>query len=139
MPSNMNTVNLIGNLTRDPELKQLSGDNELCSMRIAFNTRSNQGGEWGDKANYIDVTVFGRQAGPCAQYLSRGKKIGVTGRLDWREWEDKDGNKRQAIQIIATEVEFLTPVGEDGAAPAARTGNDLPADKPADDYDDVPF
>jgi single-strand DNA-binding protein len=132
----MNTVNLIGNLTRDPELRQTASGTSVCSMRLAFNTRSNQGGEWADKANYIDITVWGRQADLVAEYLTKGKKVGVTGRLEWREWETKDGSKRQSHEIVATDVEFLTPVGEVvAAAAAAPKGNDLPAD----DDDGIPF
>jgi single-strand DNA-binding protein len=133
----MNTVNLIGNLTRDPEVKQTKGGTELASLRVAFNTRAPGGdGEWGDKSNFIDVTVFGRQVPSIEQYLEKGKKVGITGRLDWREWEDKDGNKRQAIQIIATDVQFLSPRDGDTQTAKPKRGNDLPVD---DVDDDIPF
>jgi single-strand DNA-binding protein len=64
-------------------------------------------GEWGDKPNYFDVTVWGNQGESCAQYLSKGRPVGVDGRLDWREWEAQDGTKRQAVEVIADTVQFL--------------------------------
>jgi single-strand DNA-binding protein len=81
----------------------------VCKLRIAVNTRQKDGttGEWGEKPNYFDVTVWGGQGESCAQYLSRGRQVGVDGRLDWREWEAQDGTKRQAVEIIADAVQFL--------------------------------
>ena len=134
MASDMNTVNLIGNLTRDPEVRQTASGTDIASLRLAFNTRSNQGGDWGDKSNYIDVTVFGRQVPSIEQYLEKGKKVGVTGRLEWREWETKDGQKRQMIEIVASDVQFLTPLSGTEATPQPK-GNDLPVDGD----EDIPF
>jgi single-strand DNA-binding protein len=78
------------------------------------NTRQKdaQTGEWGDKPNYFDVTVWGNQGESCAQYLAKGRPVGVDGRLDWREWEAQDGSKRQAVEIIADSVQFLGSRGE---------------------------
>ena len=69
-------------------------------------------GEWGEKPNYFDVTVWGNQGESCAQYLSKGRPVGVDGRLDWREWEAQDGTKRQAVEIIADSVQFLGGRGD---------------------------
>jgi single-strand DNA-binding protein len=73
------------------------------------NTRRKDGatGEWTDKPNYFDVTVWGNQGENCAQYLSKGRPVAIDGRLDWREWEAQDGTKRQAVEIIAESVQFL--------------------------------
>ena len=74
-----------------------------------MNTRQKDGqtGEWGDKPNYFDVTVWGNQGESCAQYLAKGRPVAVDGRLDWREWDAQDGTKRQAVEIIADSVQFL--------------------------------
>lgn len=112
MASSLNTVALIGNLVRDPELRQ-AGSTSVCALRIAVNDRrkNNATGEWEDKPGFFDVTVFAGQGENCAKFLSKGSRIGVSGKLDYREWE-KDGQKRSAVQIIANDVVFLTPKSE---------------------------
>ena len=144
--SNINRVILTGNLTRDPELRSLPSGTSVCNLRVATNTRRKDGstGEWVDKPNYFDVTVWGAQGENCAQYLSKGRPVAVDGRLEWREWQDNSGNKRQSIDIIADSVQFLGSRdggGENGgrftpqsdvpadtadfaSAPAASTGDD---------------
>ena len=107
--TNINRVVLTGNLTRDPELRSLPSGTSVCSLRVACNTRrKDASGEWVDKPNYFDVTVWGAQGENCAQYLSKGRPVAVDGRLEWREWEAKDGSgKRQSVDIIADSVQFL--------------------------------
>jgi single-strand DNA-binding protein len=107
--ANINRVVLVGNLTRDPELRHTGGGTAVCNLRLAVNTRRKDGatGEWTDKPNYFDVAVFGNQAESCAQYLSKGRPVGIDGRLDWQEWEAQDGTKRQKVEIIAESVQFL--------------------------------
>jgi single-strand DNA-binding protein len=106
--SNVNVVVITGNLTKDPELRSTNGGMSVCEMRVAVNSRrKDQSGQWVDKPNFFDVVVFGAQGENCANYLSRGRPLAVEGRLDWREWEAKDGSKRQAVQIIANSVQFL--------------------------------
>ncbi len=108
--SNVNVVVITGNLTRDPELRHTGGGTAICELRIAVNTsrKDGQTGQWVDKANYFDVVVWGGQGENCANYLSKGRPVAIEGRLDWREWEAKDGSgKRQAVQIVANKVQFL--------------------------------
>jgi single-strand DNA-binding protein len=108
--TNINRVVLTGNLTRDPELRSTSSGMAVCSLRVACNTRrkNNATGEWEDKPNYFDVTVWGAQGENCARFLAKGRPVAIDGRLEWREWEDREtGNKRQAIDIIADAVQFL--------------------------------
>jgi single-strand DNA-binding protein len=122
--SNVNVVVITGNLTRDPELRHTGGGTAICELRVAVNSRRKDGqsGEWVDKANYFDVTVWGAQGENCANYLSKGRPVAVEGRLDWREWEAKDGSgKRQAVQIIANTVQFLG--SRDGAGGGQSGGN----------------
>jgi single-strand DNA-binding protein len=108
--ANANLVVLVGNLTRDPELRNLPSGTEVCAMRLAVNDRrKNSDGEWVDYANYFDIDVFGNQANACAQYLSRGRAVYVQGRLRWREWETQEGAKRQHVSVTADRVQFLGP------------------------------
>jgi single-strand DNA-binding protein len=104
---NINRVVLTGNLTRDPELRAV-GETSICKLRIACNTRrkNNSSGQWEEKPNFFDVTVFGARGENCAKYLSKGRPVAIDGRLEWREYE-VDGQKRQSVDIIADNVQFL--------------------------------
>src|SRR5918994_1171975 len=97
--ANINRAILVGNLTRDPELRHTPSGTSVCKLRLAVNSRQKDAatGEWGEKPNYFDVTVWGNQGENCAKFLSKGRPVGVDGRLDWREWEAQDGTKRQAM------------------------------------------
>jgi single-strand DNA-binding protein len=138
--TNINRVVMTGNLTRDPELRSLPSGMSVCSLRIASNTRrkNNSTGEWEDKPNFFDVTVWGAQGENCARYLSKGRPIALDGRLEWREWDDKEGNKRQSIDIIADSVQFLG--GRDDAPNGSGNGGFSPqrSDVPADPGDFQP-
>jgi single-strand DNA-binding protein len=147
MAANINRVVLVGNLTRDPELRHTPSGMAVCSLRIAVNTRrkDSTSGEWTEKPNYFDITVWGNQGESCAQYLAKGRPVAVDGRLEWREWDAQDGTKRQAVEIIADSVQFLGSRGdgEGGGQPqfvpagaAAQTEN---ADFAAGADDDIPF
>jgi single-strand DNA-binding protein len=133
--SNLNVVVLTGNLTRDPELRSLPSGTSVCDLRVAVNTRrkNNATGEWEDKPNYFDVKVWGAQGENCHRFLSKGRPVAVQGRLEWREWETQDGQKRQAVDIIAESVQFLG--GRDDAAGGGFTASaggsrsDVPVDE----------
>jgi single-strand DNA-binding protein len=139
--TNINRVIITGNLTRDPELRSLQSGMSVCSLRVATNTRrkDNQSGEWVDKANYFSVTVWGRQGENAAQYLSKGRPVAIDGRLEWREYTDKDGNKREAIDIIADNVQFLSsPEGFNGGGGGADNGFTARSDIPVSTDDFAP-
>ena len=125
--TNINRVVMTGNLTADPELRSLPSGMSVCSLRIACNTRrKNQGtGEWEDKPNYFNVTVWGAQGENAARFLSKGRPVAIDGRLEWREWEAQDGTKRQATDIIADSVQFLG--SRDEAAPGGAFTGSTPA------------
>ena len=150
MAVNINRVVLTGNLTRDPELKHLPSGTPLCSLRIAVNTRrKDESGQWTDKPNYFDVSVWGNQGESCAQYLAKGRPVAIDGRLEWREWEATDGSgKRQAVEIVADNVQFLGSRGDgDGgggggqqfvpAGASQSNAADFPSQPTGDD--DIPF
>jgi single-strand DNA-binding protein len=132
--SNLNRVIITGNLTRDPELRSLPSGTSVCKLRVAVNSRrkDSASGEWVDKPNYFDVTVWGAQGENCATYLSKGRPVAVDGRLDWREWEAQDGSKRQSVEIIADAVQFL---GSRDSSPGNGNGFTPRSDVPADTSD----
>ena len=149
--SNINRVIITGNLTSDPELRALPSGSSVCKLRVACNTRrkDSASGEWVDKPNYFDVTVWGAQGENCAKYLSKGRGVAIDGRLEWREWETQEGGKRQAVDIIADSVQFLGGGREGGGQEGGFTPSaDVPADTsdfasaPAGQSageDDIPF
>ncbi len=145
--SNINRVVITGNLTRDPDLRELPSGNSICKLRLAVNTRRKEGGEWVDKPNFFDVTVWGAQGVNCKNYLSKGRPVAIDGRLEWREWEDGNGNKRQSVDIVADTVQFLgSRDGGSGDGGGFTPRADVPADTsdfssgPAGGVDDdIPF
>jgi single-strand DNA-binding protein len=144
MPQNINSVVLVGNLTRDPELRHTPAGTAVTTLRIAVNDRVKRGEDWQDAAYYFDVTVWGRTAENCAQYLAKGRPVGVQGKLTWREWDAQDGTKRQSVEVVADNVQFLGGRADaDGGGQfvpqgaAATTGRDDFPSSAADD--DIPF
>jgi single-strand DNA-binding protein len=125
--NNINRVVLTGNLTADPDLRSTPGGTPVCSLRIACNTRRKDGEEWVDKPNYFNVTVWGGQGENVARYLSKGRPVAVDGRLEWREWEAQDGSKRQAVDIIADSVQFLSNGNANGNGASNEDSGELVA------------
>jgi single-strand DNA-binding protein len=104
----INRVVLVGRLTRDPELRALPSGTSVCSMRIACNSsRRDSDGEFHDRPNYFDVSAFGAAGESVARFMHRGSRVAVDGRLEWREWENAEKEKRQAVSIVADTVMFL--------------------------------
>lgn len=144
MAQNINIVALVGNLTRDPELRHTPSGTAVTTLRIAVNDRVKRGEEWQDAAYYFDVTVWGRDAENCAQYLAKGRPVAVQGKLTWREWDAQDGTKRQAVEVTANTVQFLGGRGDEGgggqqfvpAGASQSSSADFPA---AAADDDIPF
>jgi single-strand DNA-binding protein len=144
-----NIIVVTGNLTRDPELSAAPSGTSIGKLRIGVNGRRKNGttGVWVDKPNFFDVTVFGKSAENAAKYLAKGRRVLIEGRLDWSEWETKEGGKRQSVQIIGGKVTYL-PSGkpaEEGEAessevPAESETADLAAvGAGADGDEDIPF
>lgn len=138
----MNSVNIIGNLTRDPEIKHTQGGNVIMNIGIAWNGRKKVGEDWVDTAHFFDVTAFGERYEKLAQYLEKGKKVGVSGRLDFQQWE-QDGVKRSKVVIIAQDITFASNAGDSGASVPRPSDDAIPAGAfagaPTAADDDIPF
>ncbi len=148
MARSINRVVIVGNLTRDPELRHTASGTAVCSLRVAVNSqRKDQSGQWVDKPNYFDVTVWDKQGENCAQYLAKGRPVAIDGRLDWREWDAQDGTKRQAVEIIADSVQFLGSREDGGGGGGSSQAQFVPASAAAESADfgpsgaddDIPF
>lgn len=133
--SNINTVALSGNLTRDAETRPLPNGNSVTNLRLAVNTRKKIGDEWVDAPNYFDCVVWGPFGETIAKYTHKGSSILISGRLEWREWE-KNGEKRQGVQIVVQDAQFFF----------AKTSSDdtsgdtlAPIQTSLGDDDDIPF
>jgi single-strand DNA-binding protein len=145
MAGDINSVTLVGRLTRDPELRHLPSGQPVLQIGLAVNGRQrDEGGNWVDKPNFFDVKVFGNQAESLATHLQKGRRIGIDGRLDWSSWEAQDGSKRSKVEIIAHQVQYLDSRGDgEGSGgggqyfPKADVQPDTSDFTPPDD--DIPF
>jgi single-strand DNA-binding protein len=129
----INRVVLVGRLTREPELRTLPSGVSVCGLRIACNSsRRDADGTLIERPHFFDVSVYGAAAESVGNYMHRGRRVGVDGRLEWREWETADGQKRQAVSIVADTVQFLdSPSGakEDGDSGDGDGGADAHEDR----------
>jgi single-strand DNA-binding protein len=131
---NINQVVLAGNLTRDPEVRYLPSGTPAAKISLAVNNRIKKGNEWVDDPCYVDVTVFGHAAERVGKDYDKGQSVCLTGRLQFRSWEDKNGGgKRSKLDVIADRIWTLSPVN--GGKSSREPGAD---DEPMDD-DRVPF
>lgn len=103
-----NKVILVGNLTRDPELRYTPQGTSVCNFGIAVNRKYKQGEEVKEEVTFINVVVFGKQADTCGQYLNKGSAVLVEGRLQERRWETDEGQKRSKHEVVAQNVRFLS-------------------------------
>jgi len=111
----VNKVILVGNLGADPELRTTASGQEVCNLRMATSeTWNDKEGNRQERTEWHSVTVWGVTAGHCARYLSKGRQVYVEGRIQTREYEDRDGNQRKAVDVVASSVVFLS--GRDGGA-----------------------
>ena len=115
--SSMNKVILLGNLTRDPEIKYTPSGTAVCDLSIALNYTTGKGDQKKDEVSFIDLTAFSKTAETAAEYLKKGRQIIVEGRLQQDRWETQDGQKRSKVKVI---VERLTFVGSQSAAEPAQ-------------------
>lgn len=106
MPS-YNRVTLVGNLTRDVELRQTSNETFVTDIGLAVNDRVKRGEEWVDEATFVDVTLWGRQAQVADEYLSKGSPVLIEGRLKLDAWESKEGEKRSKLRVHGEKMQML--------------------------------
>jgi single-strand DNA-binding protein len=125
--TDINSVTLIGRLTRDPELRSLPSGHSVCSLRIACNGRRKDGDAYQERPNFFDVTVFGRQGETVDRYLRKGSRLAIDGRLEWSEWETAEKQRRQTVTIIAEAVQFLDSAGGRGGS---HDGTDATEEEP---------
>lgn len=138
--SSMNLVLLLGNVTRDPELKSTAGGLSILEFSLATNTRKKQGDSWVDVPEYHSIVTFGKQAEQCAAALKKGSKAQVRGRIETQKWTDKDNVKRYTTKIIAEDfgVIFLTPKSQGDGEYRQGRGQAEPEPEQAPDGD-IPF
>lgn len=146
----MNKVFLIGNLTRDPELRSTQSGVSVCTFAIAVNRRFKNQQTGQQETDFINITCWRQLADLCSRYLQKGRKVAVCGSIQTRTYEAQDGSKRSAFEVVADEVEFLSPAQSQSggdyrpAAPAPAPAS-VPSFSPADsgftqvDDDDLPF
>ncbi len=134
----MNKVFLIGNLTRDPELRTTSTGDSVCSFSIAVNRRRRSNAEAGQpEADFFRVSAWRQLGENCAKYLAKGRKVSVVGSVSCRTYVGSDGQTRASLEVQADDVEFLTPRGEQGEAAGAYAPA-APAPQPSANYGSVP-
>ena len=129
--ASFNKVMLMGNLTRDPELRYTSNGSAVTSFGLAVNRKFKQGDEWKDDVCFVDITVWGKQGENCAEYLSKGRPAFIEGFLKFSTWES-DGQKRNKLEVVANTVQFL---GSRGDSSGETSGEQTTKS----DEDDVPF
>ncbi|MEE9259242.1 MAG: single-stranded DNA-binding protein [Nitrospinaceae bacterium] len=132
--ANFNKVLLLGNLTRDPELRYTPNGAAVASFGLAVNRKYKQGDDWKDEVCYVDITVWGKQAENCAEYLNKGSQAFIDGRLHFQSWETDAGQKRNKLEVVANNVQFLGRAGGPQASP--DMGQEPP---PGRADDDIPF
>lgn len=104
----VNKVFLLGNLTRDPELRYTANGSAVTSFGIAVNRKYKQDNVWKEDTCFVEITVWGRQAESCAEYLHKGRTVFIEGRLNFRSWETEQGQKRNKLDVVAINVQFLS-------------------------------
>jgi len=145
--ASFNRVILMGNLTRDPELRYTGGGTAVCSLSLAVNRRVKKGDRWEEEASFFDIVVFGKIAENSAEYLAKGRPVLVEGELVQRRWDDQEGRKRSKVEVVANTVQFLGGRGDSAGGsgggsraggPAGKSDSSNDGPPPIED-DEIPF
>ncbi len=107
MSADLNRITLVGNLTREPELRHRPTGDPVLSLRLAVSSRSREEGVWSERGNFFDVSLFGPRATVLADLLQKGERVGVDGRLSWREWHDDAGKRQERVEVVASDIFLL--------------------------------
>lgn len=143
-----NRVVLLGNLTRDPELRYIPSGTAVTDIRLAVNDRVKRNDEWVDEPTFVDVTLWARQAEVASEYLSKGSPVLIEGRLKLDQWETPDGQKRSRLHVVGERMQMVGSRGGGGDRPAQQDSQYSEAAPPQDDHgpppqeppgDDIPF
>ncbi|HXC61852.1 MAG TPA: single-stranded DNA-binding protein [Nitrospiria bacterium] len=137
--TSFNKVILMGNLTKDPEIRYTPSGTPVANFRLAVNNRYKQGEEFKEEVCYIDIVVFGKQAENCGQYLGKGQGVIVDGRLQERRWETEDGVKRSKHEVVAQTVRFMSRRQGAPSEKSALGGEGMPEPETEAVDNDVPF
>lgn len=137
--ANLNKVILVGNLTRDPELRYTPSGTPVARFRLATSQRIRLHEEWQDEVCYVDIVTFGRQAERVGEYLRMGSLALVDGRLQWRQWETQDGQKRSTYDVVANTVQFLSRPNSHDIQQTRQEGDSLAVRHAHDRMDELPF
>ena len=136
----INRVNISGNLTREPEVRTTAAGSAIMHFGVAVNDRAKNArtGEWEDRPNFIDCTMFGARAESVSRFLSKGAKVAIDGKLRWSQWDDrKTGEKRSKVEVVVDEIELMSIRNE---SPQAATRQHYEPAQEASIYDeDIPF
>ena len=138
--ASLNKVILLGNLTRDPELRYTASGLAVTSFGMAVNGRVKQGDEWKEVPCFVDISVFGRTAENCSEYLNKGQQVLIEGRLNFRQWETDEGQRRSKLDVVANNVQFMARSGDRSGPRQGQETRPKQAsnDDPGPD-DDIPF
>ncbi|MDA0692329.1 MAG: single-stranded DNA-binding protein [Nitrospinae bacterium] len=133
--ASFNKVLLMGNLTRDPELRYTASGAAVASFGLAVNRKYKAGDEWKEEVCFVDITVWAKQAENCAEYLHKGSPVFVEGRLNYQSWESDTGQKRNKLEVVASTIQFLGRPGDKGVGSDASGGEQFSSGG----GDDIPF
>ena len=142
---NFNKVYLMGNLTRDPEMRTTPSGTSVCQFGMAVNRNyNNSNGERQEETTFVDIEAWGRQAETISKYVNKGNPLFVEGRLKLDTWENNEGEKRSRMKVVMEVFEFISQRGEgggfsNGSVPDARPSSSAPTQKSEDIEEDVPF
>ena len=137
MSQDINSVTIVGRLTREAELKYTNGGMAVCKFSLAMNRKKKSGDGWTDEVSFFDVTLWGKQGEAIQQYLQKGKQVAVSGELRQNRWE-QDGQKRSKVEIVASNVQLLGGGSDSGSQGKQQEGTPFKSDGP-EDFDDIPY
>jgi single-strand DNA-binding protein len=138
--ASVNKAILVGRLGADPVKRYTASGNPVVTFRMATSsTRTNREGQREEKTDWHQIVAWGKLAEICDQYLSKGRLVYIEGRIQTREWEDREGNRRWTTEIVASQMQMLTPASGEASRPA--DGDEMPPlpPEPAESDDDIPF